>query len=267
MDTILALFLFLGLSAGQTVPEVSVKARCPTDYRRRVETCIMEAQLAPQAGGGITLVLNKDTIVNLCDRGILRKTIDCLEEIHARCVHNVTVLQELDRLYSGASWEQGAQLICEDTQLFQNNFHCLSHSATSVTSCILMRTHTFRMGLAFADPSDHARVRDITCSFAESIVKCVCSPLEGTCPMDLTKRVAGGMRFFLPPFCIDDIPTPTPTTTPTSMPDAVTKSTTTTTTATTTTTTTTSSTASTTRPAESTTPLPDQTVQAEDGQN
>ncbi|KAL8620608.1 hypothetical protein ACOMHN_017889 [Nucella lapillus] len=204
MDTF-AFFLFLGLSRGQVSEPVKA---CPGDYRRRVETCIMEAQLAPQAGGGITLVFDKDTIVNLCDRGILRKTIDCLEEIHTRCQHNATVVQELDRLYSVDRWEQGAQLICQDTQLFQDNFDCLFRSANSVTSCVLMRTQAFRMGLAFADPADHALIRDVTCSFAESIVKCLCRPLEGECPnMELTKRVAGGMRLFLPPVCVSTFTT------------------------------------------------------------
>ena len=51
-------------------------ATCPLDYRRRVETCVMEAQMAPQAGGGITMVVNKDKIV-----GPLRS----MSELYLRC--------------------------------------------------------------------------------------------------------------------------------------------------------------------------------------
>lgn len=203
MDTFTVL-LFLGFSVGHTVEVPVVRSKCPPDYRRRVETCIMEAQLAPQAGGGITLVLHKDTIVNLCDRGMLRKTIDCLEEIHTRCMQNASVVQELDRLYSVPQWQQGAELLCQDSQLFQDNFDCLSRSANSVTTCILMRTNTFRLELALTNPADHASLKDVTCRFAESIVKCLCGPLGKYCPLDITKRVAGSMRLFLPPLCIAD---------------------------------------------------------------
>ena len=53
-------------------------------------------------------------------RGLLRKTIDCLKEIHSRCAHNTTVTDELDRLYSVDSWQQGAQLLCEDADSKSN---------------------------------------------------------------------------------------------------------------------------------------------------
>ena len=47
---------------------------------------------------------------------MLRKNIDCLEEIHSRCAHNTTVVQELDRLFSVQSWQQGTQLLCQDVE-------------------------------------------------------------------------------------------------------------------------------------------------------
>ncbi|XP_070191687.1 uncharacterized protein [Littorina saxatilis] len=173
----LVYFVFIaGLFLGGGVEGSGVEAAlttCPPDYRKRVETCIMEAQVAPQAGGGLSLIINNNTIQDLCDRGLLRKTIDCLQEIRSRCAHNVTIGQELDRLYSVTDWQQGAQLLCEDIDFFLANQECLSQCATSVMTCVLLRTQSFRMGLAFTKSSDHARLREVTCNFAESIVKCV----------------------------------------------------------------------------------------------
>ncbi|KAK7490546.1 hypothetical protein BaRGS_00018149 [Batillaria attramentaria] len=179
-------------------------AKCPSDYRTRVETCIMEAQVAPQSGGGLTLVTNKDRIIELCDRGSLRKTIDCLEEIHTRCAHNVTILHELDRLFSVESWQQGEQLLCNNIELFRNNFDCLSRSAPSVATCIIMRTQIFKHDVTSADHSDHARLREITCSFAESIVKCLRRPIARGCPESLVETMVQALHKFLPPTCLTD---------------------------------------------------------------
>ncbi|KAL8612495.1 hypothetical protein ACOMHN_053749 [Nucella lapillus] len=108
--------VWTGVASGSVVKAV-LPAKCPLDYRRRVETCIMEAQLAPQAGGGISLVVNKDKVVDLCDRGLLMKTIDCLKEIRSRCALNESVVHDLDRLYSVTNWQQAARLLCHDPQL------------------------------------------------------------------------------------------------------------------------------------------------------
>ncbi|KAH9503794.1 hypothetical protein Btru_066646 [Bulinus truncatus] len=92
----------------------SQKGRCPEDYRYRVETCVMEAQVAPQAGGGLPLITDVNKLEELCERGILQKTIDCLRDILNRCSENVTQKQELDMLFSVDEWKQGQQLLCED---------------------------------------------------------------------------------------------------------------------------------------------------------
>ncbi|XP_076448436.1 uncharacterized protein LOC143285108 [Babylonia areolata] len=224
MDTKLAASCFLlavcavwpTVAAGSVVKPAPVT--CPTDYRRRVETCITEAALAPQAGGGISLVINKDKIVDLCDRGMLMKTIDCLKEIHSRCSHNDSVLHELDRLYSVSNWQQANRLLCQDTQLFQRNFECLSRSTNSVMTCYLMRTHTFRMQMAFTSPNDHAKLRKVTCDFAEGIVKCLRGPLWTQCSREMGQRVSETMFLLLPPFCLADsyiTPSPYPPSSPT----------------------------------------------------
>lgn len=206
VSTLLLCWGTVDSSVGQVIKAAAALSHksCPQDYMRRVETCIMEAQVAPQAGGGLALVIRNDTIVDLCDRGLLRKTIDCLEEIHSRCSTNTTVLLELDRLYSVENWVEGERVLCDNTQLFLDNYDCLSKRGTSVMTCVLLSTHIFRMGLSFTDPDDHAGVREVTCNFAESIVKCVRGPLVGICPSDIVKSVGGAMHLFLPPFCLTD---------------------------------------------------------------
>lgn len=199
---ILAILCLTYVSAQEAGTGELSPARCPPDYRTRVETCIMEAQVAPQAGGGVSLITNKDRLEDLCDRGLLRKTIDCLLELTVRCAHNASILQDLDRLYSVARWEKGAELLCSSSELFHNNFECLSRSGPAVTTCIIMRTQIFRKEVTSADQENHARLREITCSFAESIVKCIWKPVARGCPEELMSKMVEALKHFLPPTCL-----------------------------------------------------------------
>ncbi|KAK3754893.1 hypothetical protein RRG08_020806 [Elysia crispata] len=112
------LMLIFALSLDQFVTRAvassSSSDRCPADYRYRVETCVMEAQVAPQAGGGLPLITERNKLEELCSRGILQKTIECLRDIHARCAGNATRQQELDMLFSVEEWRRGRALLCED---------------------------------------------------------------------------------------------------------------------------------------------------------
>ncbi|XP_025108353.1 uncharacterized protein LOC112572736 [Pomacea canaliculata] len=152
--------------------------------------------------GGVSLITNKDRLEDLCDRGLLRKTIDCLLELTVRCAHNASILQDLDRLYSVARWEKGAELLCSSSELFHNNFECLSRSGPAVTTCIIMRTQIFRKEVTSADQENHARLREITCSFAESIVKCIWKPVARGCPEELMSKMVEALKHFLPPTCL-----------------------------------------------------------------
>ncbi|CAL1528855.1 unnamed protein product [Lymnaea stagnalis] len=191
------LLLFCGLGASQ-------KARCPDDYRYRVETCVMEAQVAPQAGGGLPLITDMDKLEELCERGILQKTIDCLRDIQTRCSDNVTQRLELDMLFSIEEWKQGQELLCEDLNrklVFKNHFDCVSKFGPRISSCILLKTQNFRKDITNAGIAPHRTLHDITCNFAENIVNCLERPLARACPIEVVDTMVSALHKFLPPAC------------------------------------------------------------------
>lgn len=53
-------------------------------------------------------------IISPSRRGILHKTIDCLQDLHDRCSKNVTRNHELSMLFNLDDWKQGKLLLCED---------------------------------------------------------------------------------------------------------------------------------------------------------
>ncbi|XP_055881337.1 uncharacterized protein LOC106072054 isoform X2 [Biomphalaria glabrata] len=177
------------------------KGKCPEDYRYRVETCVMEAQVAPQAGGGLPLITDVNKLEELCERGILQKTIDCLKDLLNRCSENVTQRQELDMLFSVEEWKQGQQLLCEDLNLFKNHFDCVSKFGSKISHCILVRTQNFRKEITTAGIVHHRKLHDITCNFAETIVSCLERPLAHACPIQVVDTMVSALHKFLPPAC------------------------------------------------------------------
>ncbi|BFZ09077.1 hypothetical protein BsWGS_12116 [Bradybaena similaris] len=178
--------------------------KCPEDYRYRVEMCVMEAQVAPQAGGGLPLITDKNKLEELCVRGILQKTIDCLREIHDRCSANATVKQELDMLFSIDEWKQGQTLLCEDLNrklVFKDHFECVSKFGPRISSCILIRTQLFKKAVTDAGIAHFRTLHDITCNFAQNIVNCLERPLARSCPLDVVDTMVSALHRFLPPAC------------------------------------------------------------------
>ncbi|GFN76212.1 hypothetical protein PoB_000271800 [Plakobranchus ocellatus] len=175
--------------------------RCPMDYRYRVETCVMEAQVAPQAGGGLRLITERNKLEELCSRGILQKTIDCLRDIYNRCSGNATRRHELDMLFSVDDWRQGRALLCEDLYLFKDHFDCVSQFAPGISGCILSKTRQFRDAVTQAGIVEHKTLHDITCNFAENIVTCLERPLSRACPIKVVETMTSALHRFLPPAC------------------------------------------------------------------
>ncbi|CAG5120498.1 unnamed protein product [Candidula unifasciata] len=176
-------------------------AKCPEDYRYRVEMCVMEAQVAPQAGGGLPLVTDRNKLEELCVRGILQKTIDCLRDIYDRCSNNAVVKQELDMLFSIDEWKQGQTLLCEDLNLFKNHFDCVSKFGPRISSCILIRTQLFKKAVTDAGIAHFRTLHDITCNFAQNIVNCLERPLARSCPLEVVDTMVSALHRFLPPAC------------------------------------------------------------------
>ncbi|XP_059172390.1 uncharacterized protein LOC131953285 isoform X1 [Physella acuta] len=180
------------------------KPRCPEDYRYRVETCVMEAQVAPQAGGGLPLVTDTDKLEELCERGILQKTIDCLRDIHTRCAENATQRHELDMLFSLDQWKQGQELLCEDLNrklVFKDHFECVSRFGPRISSCILTKTQNFRKDITDVGRTHNKTLHNITCNFAEDIVYCLERPLARACPIQVVETMVSALHKFLPPAC------------------------------------------------------------------
>lgn len=180
---------------------VSLASSCPEDYRYRAETCVMEAQVAPQAGGGLPLITDRNKLEELCQRGILVKAIDCLRDVYNRCQDNQKVKAELDMLYSLADWQEGKDLLCEDLNLFKNHFDCVSRFTPRISQCILVRTQQFRAAISKAGVARSRTLHDITCNFAENIVNCLGRPLQGSCPPAVVDTMVTALHRFLPPAC------------------------------------------------------------------
>jgi len=174
---------------------------CPKDFRYRAETCVMEAQVAPQAGGGLPLITDRDKLEELCERGILHKAIDCLREVYQRCQHKPEVKAELDMLYSIDDWVDGKALLCQDLNLFKDHFDCVSKFGPRISSCILIRTQLFRKAITEEGIAPSQRLHDITCNFAENIVNCLRRPLERACPVHVVETMVTALHHFLPPAC------------------------------------------------------------------
>uniref|UniRef100_A0A0B6ZQC5 Secreted protein n=1 Tax=Arion vulgaris TaxID=1028688 RepID=A0A0B6ZQC5_9EUPU len=176
-------------------------AKCPEDYRYRVEMCVMEAQVAPQAGGGLPLITDSNKLEELCVRGILQKTIDCLRDIYDRCSNNITQKQELDMLFSVEEWKHGQTLLCEDLNLFKNHFDCVSKFGPRISSCILVRTQLFKKAVTDAGIAHFRTLHDITCNFAQNIVNCLERPLARSCSLEVVDTMVSALHRFLPPAC------------------------------------------------------------------
>ncbi|GFR59145.1 hypothetical protein ElyMa_003495200 [Elysia marginata] len=158
----------LALGAATSISDGASGDRCPPDYRYRVETCVMEAQVAPQAGGGLPLITERNKLEELCSRGILQKTIDCLRDISTRCAGNSTRRHELDMLFSVEDWRRGKALLCEDLNrklVFKDHFDCVSQFVPRISGCILTKTQLFRKAVTEAGIVAHKTLHDITCKY------------------------------------------------------------------------------------------------------
>ncbi|XP_005094967.2 uncharacterized protein LOC101851256 isoform X2 [Aplysia californica] len=188
---------FIGLIWGAAANS----SRCPDDFRYRAETCVMEAQVAPQAGGGLPLITERNKLEELCERGILHKAIDCLRDVYNRCQDNTTVKAELDMLYSVPDWQAGQALLCQDLNLFKDHFDCVSKFGPRISTCILIRTQMFRKAITDAGIAPSRTLHDITCNFAENIVNCLERPLARACPVHVVDTMVTALHRFLPPAC------------------------------------------------------------------
>lgn len=164
----------------------------------------MEAQVAPQAGGGLPLITERNKLEELCSRGILQKTIDCLRDISTRCGGNATRRHELDMLFSVEDWRRGRALLCEDLSrklVFKDHFDCVSQFVPRISACILIKTQLFRRAVTKAGIVAHKTLHDITCNFAENIVMCLERPLARACSLRVVETMTSALHRFLPPAC------------------------------------------------------------------
>ncbi|BFZ10770.1 hypothetical protein BsWGS_13809 [Bradybaena similaris] len=164
----------------------------------------MEAQVAPQAGGALPLITDINKLEELCERGIIQKTIDCLRDIHLRCAGNAIQKQKLDLLFSVDEWRQGQTLLCEDLNrklVFRDHFKCVSKFGQRISSCILKRTQLFKKAVTDVGLGSFQTLHGITCNFAQNIVNCLESPLIRSCPVEVVDTLVNALHRFLPPAC------------------------------------------------------------------
>ncbi|KAK6177501.1 hypothetical protein SNE40_015591 [Patella caerulea] len=179
-----------------------IQAECPENYQDDIEKCMAGVTITPQMGGAVTSLTDVDEIKRLCVQGIWQKTIQCLSDMYHHCKDNPTILNNMDKLFSIARWQEGAELLCKNVNKIVYQKKCLSIARDDVMECTLRYANTFSSGIQSLTPNSPVIYKLLeACRFAEGSLECMSEPLSRSCPPQIKHILLSTMSRFLPPIC------------------------------------------------------------------